>query len=49
MIVLNDFESTKEAFSKDGFMGRPRDFVFEYNDETLGMFFGFLFLFKNYI
>lgn len=37
VVVLNDFESTKEAFAKDAFMGRPTESPFNLNKVTLGM------------
>ncbi|GFR19898.1 cytochrome P450 18a1 [Trichonephila clavata] len=33
--VLTDYELTKEAFSKDVFMGRPPDLPFDLSEETL--------------
>ncbi|XP_054706993.1 cytochrome P450 18a1-like [Uloborus diversus] len=35
VIVLGDYESTKEAFSMDAFIGRPPDSPFDLNKETL--------------
>jgi len=42
VVVLNDYQSTKEAFSQDVFIGRPPDTPFELNKETdeSGAFFG---------
>lgn len=34
MLVLNDFESTKEAFAQDAFIARPPENPFELNEET---------------
>ncbi|GFV86873.1 cytochrome P450 18a1 [Trichonephila clavipes] len=35
IIVIADYELTKEAFSKDVFMGRPPDLPFENSEETI--------------
>lgn len=35
VVVLNDFESIKEAFAQDAFMGRPEESPFTLNKETL--------------
>lgn len=42
IIVLNDFQSSKEAFSQDVFIGRPPYFAFEVSKENIetGAFFG---------
>ncbi|CAL1262532.1 unnamed protein product [Larinioides sclopetarius] len=34
VVILNDFESTKDAFLQDAFMGRPPDSAFKANKET---------------
>lgn len=34
IVVVNDFKSTKEAFAKDVYIGRPPDFSFPLNEET---------------
>ena len=39
IVVLNDFEATKEAFIQDAFMGRPPKTPFNLNKETIGMYF----------
>lgn len=36
VVVLNDFPSTKEAFSQDAFIGRPPEFPFATNKENIG-------------
>ncbi|GBM40327.1 Cytochrome P450 2J6, partial [Araneus ventricosus] len=35
VVVLTDFETIKEAFSKDSLMGRPPDIPLEFTEETL--------------
>ncbi|GBO13016.1 hypothetical protein AVEN_30073-1 [Araneus ventricosus] len=35
VVVLTDFETIKEAFSKDALMGRPPDIPLEFTEETL--------------
>ncbi|GIZ05395.1 cytochrome P450 2J2, partial [Caerostris extrusa] len=35
IVVLTEYETIKEAFSKDAFMGRPPDLPFELSKETL--------------
>lgn len=36
MVILNDFDSTKEAFLQDALIARPVDDLFELNKETIG-------------
>ncbi|GBO21107.1 hypothetical protein AVEN_61952-1, partial [Araneus ventricosus] len=35
VVILTDFETMKEAFAKDAFMGRPPDLPFELGRETI--------------
>ncbi|GBM40316.1 hypothetical protein AVEN_23881-1 [Araneus ventricosus] len=35
VVVITDFETTKEVFAKDAFMGRPPDSPFELGRETI--------------
>ncbi|GBN82274.1 hypothetical protein AVEN_55473-1, partial [Araneus ventricosus] len=35
VVIITDFETMKEAFAKDAFMGRPRDLPFELNRVTI--------------
>ncbi|GFX99243.1 cytochrome P450 18a1 [Trichonephila clavipes] len=35
VVVLNDFQSTKDAFAQDAFMGRPPESPFDVSEESL--------------
>ncbi|GBN90594.1 hypothetical protein AVEN_200152-1, partial [Araneus ventricosus] len=35
VVIITDFETMKEAFAKDAFMGRPPDLPFELGRETI--------------
>lgn len=41
LVILNDFESTKEAFLQDALIARPVDDLFQLNKETIGKFISF--------